>query len=110
MDKLYTRRGFFRKAANKVLPVLLLADILSMDVLAKATPQDCEGTCKGSCARTCLTTCGRDPCGHVCKGGCVNTCTGTCGHSCWDTCARSSMSTSNYIESDSIKVDTLKIN
>ena len=97
MDKLYTRRGFFRKTANKVLPVLLLAGIPSMDVVAKAAPQNCEGSCKGDCRGTCR---------GLCAVGCGGACSGTCKYTCNTYCEATVKAP---IKSDSIKVDSLKI-
>ena len=101
MDKLYSRRDFFRKSANRVLPVLLLASIPAIDVVAKAAPQDCEGSCKGDCRGTC-----RGTCRGLCAVGCGGACSGTCKYTCNKYCEATAKAP---IESDSIKVDSLKI-
>ena len=91
-NKTQSRRGFFKEAARKVLPIIGAVALISNPVIAKAVEKEstgcnysCAGTCSGSCTGTCTTGCYTQcygtcntTCEGTCKGGCNTSCSGSC--------------------------------
>jgi len=93
-----SRRDFFKKSAQKVLPVLgvvalgssnILSSCMQIDADIPDTPptggggqggcacgSNCSGTCYAYCAHACVSNCGNACTG--CGTGCANTCKGGC--------------------------------
>lgn len=102
-DEIQSRRGFFKEAAKKALPVLGAIALASSPIIAKAAdsnPMGCSGcmdtclgcmhTCSGHCHGGCLRSC-QESCIGGCKTGCEGSCKDRCKHwctgSCQDTCS-----------------------
>ena len=82
-EEILSRRGFFKNAAKKVLPVIAIMGLNSIQtVFAEDHPTCCTygGACSSSCSGGC------EGCSGSCKGGCTNKCTG-CGSGCASTCS-----------------------
>lgn len=101
-----SRRDFFKKAAKAALPILGIAVLGNISVIANAATSstaaycsgcknDCTNGCAGGCHRSCATSCSLgcqgksshyykgdcDGCRYNC-GGCSGYCSGTCSGSC----------------------------
>lgn len=80
-EELQSRREFFKKAAQKALPIVAVLAMSSNPVVAKATEamgctiDACTATCTGACKGTCRG------CQHSCAGSCMSGCTSTSGRS-----------------------------
>ncbi len=96
IDKVVSRRGFFKKAAGKVLPVIgtiFLSSIPSFisAIPSTSTPMNCNGSCSGSCSGDCSGSCDTGctgGCGIGCSGYCDNSCGYHCNSSCKGSCNR----------------------
>ena len=96
--KILSRRGFFKKAAKKVLPIIALVGLTSVQPLLAAGKRsndcsDCTGNCQYTCEGTCGSSCEKG-CYGTCEGSCEGSCTGGCGFDscqggCYHTCTRS---------------------
>ena len=90
-DEILSRRGFFKDAAKKALPILGAVALASMPIMTKAAETSttgcnygcsggctgCYGTCTGTCSGTCEGTC-KTTCYNQCYNACKDTCKGTC--------------------------------
>lgn len=102
-EELQSRRGFFKSAAKKALPILAavaLANVPQIMKAAEETPSDCRYGCAGSCYSSCLGGCYqhcrytcqgscKESCQGTCRGYCTLSCTGSCSTSCMGTCSTS---------------------
>ena len=81
-EEILSRRGFFKNAAKKALPILGAVALVNMPAITKAIgmkPSGCDaGSCEGGC--------GLNSCGGGCTDGCLNTCHNTCSGHCGGTC------------------------
>lgn len=78
-EELQSRRGFFKSAAKKALPILAAVALANVPQIMKAAEMEatgCKNTCYGSCDGTC-----RNACEGLCRRGCSG-CTATCKNSC----------------------------
>lgn len=91
-EELQSRRGFFKSAAKKALPILAAVALANVPQIMKAAEAEtgcnraCSYSCKGGCSGGCQTQCAADGCGHSCAGSCR----GKCYSMCTDSCHRSS--------------------
>lgn len=76
-EKLQTRREFFKKAAESVLPILAAVALAGAPNIIHAANNVSACACSGACVGGCNYTCG-----GTCKGACMNGCQGTCKSSC----------------------------
>ena len=85
-EELQSRRDFFKKAANSVLPIVGAVVLSGIPQIMKAeeTPMGCRYGCSGSCLESCYSTC-YQYCSSSCKGSCKYTCMGNCRHTCTGT-------------------------
>ncbi len=93
IDEVISRRGFFKKAAGKMLPVIgaiFLSGIPSfINAAPSSTPMNCNGSCSGSCSGDCSGSCDSGcsgGCGKGCSGYCDNSCGYHCNSSCKGSC------------------------
>ena len=126
MEKLESRRKFFKKCLTRILPVMALLVVPQLVIKAEPTKPtigcngscmgSCKGNCKGSCKGGCRgcqggcqQTC-KAMCGYVC-GGCAGSCKGLCAVACGGSCKGSCHGGSTKIISDTIiiKNDSLWI-
>ncbi len=88
-ENLINRRNFFRKSANRILPLLSGIFLGSIPAnIIKATTQycpSCENDCKDTCFQVCRMTC-FSSCQDRCRGGCADACAITCRYGCKGTC------------------------
>lgn len=84
--ELQSRREFFKKAAEKALPVLGAIVVAGSPIIAQAAakgPMGCEGCtgictgCRGGCTGNCGGCTGCTGC-TSCTGNCYGTCKGGC--------------------------------
>ena len=83
-EEILSRRGFFKNAAKKALPILGVVALASMPIITKATETKATDCYKNTCTGGCYNGCGK-----VCEGTCSGTCTGctgSCETGCYDTC------------------------
>lgn len=71
--KKMNRRVFFKRAAEKALPIMTMALITSLNITSAHAATDCNENCVGFCSGSCYGTC---------KGYCKGECTGSCKGSC----------------------------
>ena len=101
-NDLQTRRDFFKKAAEKTIPMLgILMLTNGLPFLTSCKKEDisgggsyggcdCSGGCTGSCRSGCTGTCSTGcagACGYGCAGSCSGDCDGSCSGTCSGTCA-----------------------
>lgn len=67
------RRGFFKKAAEKALPIMAAAVISSLNVIPAHAANGCSENCVGACTSSCY-----GDCEGYCKGSCEGSCKGSC--------------------------------
>lgn len=95
-ENLKSRREFFKKSAQTILPILAAIVLSDNPVLAETTRKEwgcdnsCSNSCKGSCKGGCQTSCAIDGCGHTCSGSCRGKCNYVCKDSCYNDCTRTS--------------------
>ena len=89
-EELQTRREFFKKAAQKVLPMLgaivvgpsfitsTLTSCEKCDGCESTCSDDCTTGCSGGCSGSCDTTCTGTSKGSTTCSYCMNTCKGDC--------------------------------
>jgi len=102
-----SRREFFKKSAQKLLPILgvvalggsnILSSCMKVEDEVSGTPDvggggsntgcsggNCTGTCYAWCKTACVDTCGNN-CTALCRSGCGGNCTGSCSSGCSTTC------------------------
>ncbi len=87
-EELQSRRGFFKDAAKKALPILAAVALANVPQIMKAAEANgemgcsyCEGKCMASCKGTCSGGC-KGSCKYECSGGCKGGCRNTCKNSC----------------------------
>ena len=101
-DDVISRRRFFRRAANMIIPALGLAMLpqlfTSCEIdepypgsITTGCNGSCSGKCSTSCAIGCATSCTAD-CRTLCKGNAI-TIPSSCNHSCKSKCYGSCAST-----------------
>lgn len=78
--EILSRRGFFKKAAEKALPILGGIALISLPILPQEVKADCSGLCSSGCTSVCTGCVGQ------CRDGCYNGCTGTCRTGCQGSC------------------------
>lgn len=79
-DKIISRRSFFRKAAERSLPILGLVVLSRVPMKAhtlKINEMGCNTGCKGGCRTLCEEGCSHN-CSGSCKTGCNEHCKTTC--------------------------------
>lgn len=86
--KKISRRLLIRKTINKVLPIMLLAQMPLIKIMASERSNGCKAGCKGACRGGCLGSCRGS-----CRGSCKGTCTNHCNISCVGNCLYSSQYT-----------------
>lgn len=95
-NELLSRRSFFRKVSQSMLPVvgaIILSNLpVSSNALTKES-YDCNGQCAAICGGQCSTGCGtgctgtcEGSCKTSCNEGCATYCNGTCNGGCRWTC------------------------
>lgn len=97
MNKLHSRREFFKITAKKVLPVIGIISIANIPVFGNyLVSSNCNNACSHGCSNTCKGT-------H-------NTMCGACTFQCIGTCEGTSQNITNSHPQDSIKPkdDTIK--
>lgn len=67
------RRGFFKHAAEKTLPIMTMALLASLNINPVHAANDCSENCVGSCRGDCY-----GDCRGYCKGECQGSCKGSC--------------------------------
>ena len=70
------RRGFFKQAAEKALPIMTMAVIASLSINTIHAANDCRENCVGSCDGSCYGYC-TGYCKGECKGSCKGDCSGS---------------------------------
>lgn len=103
-EELQSRRDFFKKAAQKALPILGAVVIASTPIVGRAMTHEshaesscyygctgdcssscsggcmgCTGSCTGGCQYNCGSACNVG-CSYGCSGGCSGTCSGSCSY------------------------------
>ena len=78
-EDLFSRRDFFRKATQKVLP--FLGALFVSPILYAAQKEPPTDYCPGSCTGLCTTSC-TGSCKGECKGSCTGDCSGSCSKEC----------------------------
>lgn len=89
---LHTRREFFKKAIQKVLPILTAITLSNIPAYSKPTKNNlfCEWGCENGCVYECTGNCYL-----TCSGSCYASCAGSsdkkhncseCNYSCTNTC------------------------
>lgn len=76
-EELQSRRGFFKSAAKKALPILAAVALANVPQIMKAS-EEAPSDCRYGCAYSCL---------YGCSGSCNNSCSGSCNISCVGTCS-----------------------
>ena len=71
--KKMNRRSFFKKAAEKAMPIMAVAVISSLNVIPANAANDCSENCVGYCTDNCYGSCE-----GYCKGQCEGSCKGSC--------------------------------
>ncbi len=92
-EELQSRRGFFKNAAKKALPILAAVALANVPQIMKATedtPMDCAYGCGRSCSFNCQGSC-KGGCSGACSYSCQNTCKGSCQGGCSGGCRSMSM-------------------
>lgn len=121
--ELLSRRSFFRKISQSVLPVVGAVIFSSLPVPSSAfviESYDCRGNCEITCRGQCYYTCtGR--CCNSCRETCILACRDSCNDSCKDGCATCSDvcrqdcqldcndSCSNNCRTTSVSIDSLTV-
>lgn len=88
VEEIQSRRDFFKKTAQRVLPFIAALAFIDTPFVARAAeiePMGCRLSCVGSCEGYCSGTCKND-CLHSCKG-CQKSCSGSCSDTCSGTCS-----------------------
>lgn len=67
------RRGFFKHAAEKALPIMTTAMLTSLNINTVHAETDCKENCVGYCWSSCYGSCE-----GYCKGECLGSCRGDC--------------------------------
>ena len=110
-EELLSRRGFFRQAVKKTLPILGALAVSSIPGLAfakKETPSGCAA-CNGTCSTGCDGSCYRG-CQAGCRGSCLETCKGRCVGTCYQGCMTSCVGGSSGQPSNSDRLQWLRLN
>lgn len=86
-EELQSRREFFKKAANGILPILGTIVLSTIPLVSNASithPMGCDDNCWGACTRNCHGGCegGCKGCGGNCSGECDGSCKGYCDTTC----------------------------
>lgn len=71
--KKMNRRVFFKRAAEKALPIMTMALITSLSITSAYATTGCNENCVGACKNSCYGYCS-----GYCKGGCTGSCKGKC--------------------------------
>lgn len=74
--KKMNRRVFFKRAAEKALPIMTMALITSLNITSAHATTGCNENCVGSCSGACYTGC-TGYCKGECKGSCKGYCSGS---------------------------------
>ena len=81
MEKIHSRRDFFKNIAKKVLPMIAVIALGINPIKLKAMQStDCENSCENTCSKACSNSC-TESCTNCCKGQCY-ACTGSCSSCC----------------------------
>ena len=105
-EEILSRRGFFKKATRKTLPIMALIVFEGSACCAKASSQYVVGQfsshpyshgiscteCEDLCLYTCYTSCEGDciiECANTCIGNCDGTCVVCCAEDCMGHCSSS---------------------
>ncbi len=95
MDKkdLQSRRDFFKRAGQAVLPVVGVIAMSQIPMVSRAHEANaemgcsgCSGSCTGDCRGSCSTNCDSS-CDGDCYNGCRSTCHGSCDSCCAGSCS-----------------------
>lgn len=74
--KKMNRRVFFKRAAEKALPIMTMALITSLSITSAYATTGCNENCVGGCTNSCYGNC-HGYCKGSCKGSCKGACTGS---------------------------------
>lgn len=102
IEELQTRRQFFKKASQKVLPMIgafIAAPTIISTTLTSCSCDGCEAACMDDCQSTCGFDCANscssssynssiedDDCANNCSSSCKSTCSTACDSTCKETC------------------------
>ena len=76
MSNLQTRRQFFKKSINAILPLMMVFGGNSIIPLHAFGSNNCQNSCSHSCEGDCAGTC-HWSCAVRCRNGCMDYCAGT---------------------------------
>ena len=94
-EELKTRRDFFKRSAQVILPMIGALVVSANPIFAKSSscedmiqPAGCnrQSPCTGSCYQGCSGSY-RGSCVGDCTGRCTNTCKGSCSGRCYNSCS-----------------------
>lgn len=85
-ENFISRRAFFRKGKNTLLPILGALALSNFPVLKAATLKSVSMECKGNCFSKCEDNC-TDSCFQICRETCYTSCDNTCKNACLSSCS-----------------------
>ena len=96
-EELQSRRGFFKKAAKGVLPIIAGVSLSSCEAFMSSLSYHLANSSGGGSSYSSSSISGgssENGCGYTCSGGCSGGCDGTCLWGCETTCKGSCEGTS----------------